>query len=68
MFNALKISKSFPGSLHCFDMKNMGCIMSQSVPTGYILPGQPPGKFFSASEPGHQGKFFCLIPCPGAKK
>ena len=41
--------------------------MSQSIPTGYIPPGQPRGKFFERANPGHPGKFFCLIPCPGAK-
>ena len=38
-------------------------VMSQSIPTGYI----PPGKFFERANPSHPGKFFCLIPCPGAK-
>ena len=28
---------------------------------------QPPGKFFDRANPSHPGKFFCLIPCPGAK-
>ena len=37
--------------------------MSQSIPTGYI----PPGNFFERANPGHPGKMSCLIPCPGAK-
>ena len=43
------------------------CIMSQSIPTGYIPPGQPPGNCFERANPGHPGNVFCLIPCPGAK-
>ena len=43
------------------------CIMSQSIPTGYIPPGNPGENFFERANPGHPGKFFCLIPCPGAK-
>ena len=31
------------------------------------LPGQPRGKFFERANPGHSGKLFCLMPCPGAK-
>ena len=42
--------------------------MSQSIPTGYIPPpGNPGENFFERANPGHPGKFFCLIPCPGAK-
>ena len=41
--------------------------MSQSIPTGYIPPGNPGENFFDRANPGHPGKFFCLIPCPGAK-
>ena len=26
-----------------------------------------PGKFFQRANPGHPGKFFCLVSCPGAK-
>ena len=43
-------------------------IMSQSIPTGYIPPPGNPGEiFFERANPGHPGKFFCLIRCPGAK-
>ena len=44
-------------------------IMSQSIPTGYIPPppGNPGENFFERATPGHPGKFFCIIPCPGAK-
>ena len=41
--------------------------MSQSVPTGYIPPGNPGENFFERINPGHPGKFFCLIPWPGQK-
>ena len=42
--------------------------MSQSIPTGYIPAlGNPRENFFERANPGHPGKFFCLIPCPGAK-
>ena len=41
--------------------------MSQSIPTGYIPPGNPRENFFERANPGHSGKNFCLIPCPGAK-
>ena len=42
--------------------------MSQSIPTGHILPPVNPGEnFFERANPGQPGKFFCLIPCPGAK-
>ena len=40
--------------------------MSQSIPTGYIPPGNPRENFFERANPGHPGKIFCLIPCPGA--
>ena len=46
---------------------SLTCIMSQSIPTGYIPPGNPRENFFERANPGHPGKFFCLIPCPGAK-
>ena len=43
-------------------------VMSQSIPTGYIPPpGNPGENFFERANPGHPGKIFCLIPCPGAK-
>ena len=45
-------------------------IMSQSIPTWFIP--SPPGNsreiFFERANPGHPGKFFFPIPCPGAKK
>ena len=31
-------------------------------------PGQPPGNCFERANLGHPGNFYCLIPCPGAKK
>ena len=30
-------------------------------------PGNPRENFFERANPGHPGKIFCLIPCPGAK-
>ena len=42
-------------------------LMSQSIPTGYIPPGNPRENFFERANPGHPSKIFCLIPCPGAK-
>ena len=39
--------------------------MFQSIPTGYTFP--PLENFFERANPGHPGKIFCLIPCPGAK-
>ena len=46
----------------------VGRLMSQSIPTGYIPPpGNPGESFLERANPGHPGKFFCLIPCPGAK-
>ena len=44
--------------------------MSQSIPTGYTpppLPGNPGENFVEQANPGHLGKFSCLIPCPRAK-
>ena len=41
--------------------------MSQSIPTGYISSGQPPGKFFGTSESWPRDTVSCLISCPGAK-
>ena len=41
--------------------------MSQSIPTGYIPPGNPRKNFFERANLGHPGNIFCLIPCPGAK-
>ena len=40
--------------------------MSQSIPTGYIPPGNPGENFFSELIPA-TGRIFCLIPCPEAK-
>ena len=37
-------------------------VMSQSIPTGYIPLGNPRENFFERANPGHPGKFFCLIP------
>ena len=34
---------------------------------GTSPPGNPWENFFERANPGHPGKFFCLIPCPGAK-
>ena len=36
------------------------CIMSQSIPTGYIdpHPGNPRENFFERANPGHPGNFF----------
>ena len=57
----------------CYTMKDIekvfsGKVMSQSIPTGHIPPpGNPGENFFEQANPGHPGKFFCLIPCPGAK-
>ena len=44
-----------------------GRLMSQSIPTGCIPPGNPGENFFERANPGHPGNFFWLIPCPGAK-
>ena len=56
--------KNFPKSK---TLKNT-LVMSQSIPTGYIPPpGNPGENFFERANPGRPGKFFCLIPCPGAK-
>ena len=49
-------------------------IMSQSIPTGYILPppppppGNPQETFFERANPGYPGKIYCLIPCPRGRK
>ena len=51
------------GTLSC----SCGKVMSQSIPTGYIPPGNPGQNFFERANPGHPGKFFCLIPCSGAR-
>ena len=42
--------------------------MSQSIPTGYIPPGQPPGKFFWASESRPPGQNFLSNSLPWGKK
>ena len=34
---------------------------------GTSPPGNPRKNFFERANPGHPGKIFCLIPCPGAK-
>ena len=41
--------------------------MSQSIPTGYIPPGNPGENFFERANPGHPGNFFCPILCPRGK-
>ena len=33
-------------------------LVSQSIPTGYMAPGQPPGNFFERANPGHPGNLF----------
>ena len=40
-----------------------------SVDSNWVhpLPGNPRENFFERANPGHPGKIFCLIPCPGAK-
>ena len=42
-------------------------LMSQSIHPPSPPPGNPGENFFERANPGHPGKFFCLIPCPGAK-
>ena len=42
-------------------------LMSQSIPTRYIPPGNSRENLFERANPGDPGNFFCLIPCPGAK-
>ena len=42
--------------------------MSQSIPTGYIPPGQPQGKLFEPADPGHPSKFFLSNPLPSGQK
>ena len=54
-------------TLCIFVMTVSETVMSQSIPTGYTPPGNPRENFFERANPGHPGKFFCLIPCPGAK-
>ena len=43
-------------------------IMSQSIPTGYIPPGQSPGKFFWASKSRPPGQNFLSNSLPRGKK
>ena len=40
-----------------------------SVNSNWVHPplANPWENFFEQANPGHPGKFFCLIPCPGAK-
>ena len=39
-----------------------------SVTSNWVHPpGNPWENFFERANPDHPGKFFCLIPCPGAK-
>ena len=39
-----------------------------SVSSNWVHPpGNPRENFFERANPGHTGKFFCLIPSPGAK-
>ena len=40
-------------------------LMSQSVPTAYIAPGNHPEDFLNRSNPGHLDNFFGEIPGPG---
>ena len=57
-------SKATDIHFHNVSEKLIRCLvnlMSQSIPTGYI----PRENFFERANPGHPGKFFCLIPCPG---
>ena len=62
IFSQLFVSKV--NTVSCFQWT----LMSQSIPTGYIPPpGNPRENFFERANPGHPGKIFCLIPCPGAK-
>ena len=45
-------------------------IINVSVNSNWVHPpppGNPGEKFFERANPGHPGKLFCLIPCPGAK-
>ena len=42
-------------------------LMSQSIPTGYIPPGNPWENFVERANPGRPSKIFCLIPAPRAK-
>ena len=53
-------------AIRCFRAIRVG-IMSQSIPAGYIPPGNPWENFFERANPGHPGNSFCLILCPGAK-
>ena len=53
--------------LHLYCLIRIDTVMSQSIPTGYIPPGNSREKFCERANPGHLGKIFCLIPCPGAK-
>ena len=41
--------------------------MPQSIPIGYIKPGNPREQFFERANPGHPGNFLYVIPCPRAK-
>ena len=43
-------------------------LMSQTIPTGYIPPGQPRGKFFWASESRPPGQIFLSNSLPRGKK
>ena len=42
--------------------------MSQSIPTGYIPPGNPRENFFERANPGHPGKFFLSNSLPLGQK
>ena len=41
----------------CAEAKTMA-LMSQSIPTGYIPPGNPRENFFERANSGHPGNFF----------
>ena len=62
-----KSTKEGEGGGRHLNGRNPLGLMSQSIPTGYIPPGNPQENFFERANPGHPGKNFCLIPCPGAK-
>ena len=53
-----------------FEVIKVKLIAYVSVNSNWVYhppPRQPLGKFFEQVNPGHPGRFFCLISCPGAK-